>query len=397
MRLQQHHRLAASFFLFSLITGALYSRMPDIQRALQVNEAQLGLTLIGGAIGSLISLTFSSPLIEKLGARTTGLLTLIGSTACYTSVTFLTFAPLAFAMLFIAGLLAGRAGDQSQRPDRPARSALQALADEPCARFLEPGLLRHVAGGGGHPAGGDPRAMASDGRVRGRRGGRVRHALGASSEAPVPETHDSQKPPLIAFPTLALLPLCLIGLVAFLIEGAGVDWSTIYMRDVFQAAPFIGGLGLTLFTAVMAAARIFLGPVVDRYSPRAVVTVLLCISIAGLATVYFAPHPYVAIIGFGMLGGGCSAIYPLVVSASAQRTDRPSSVNVAAVGQISFVVFFLAPPILGFVAHYVGIRWSYVVCLPLVIASLLAIRALPSRAKSPVPGEVLPEPLTPNG
>src|SRR6185437_7733744 len=128
---------------------------------------------------------------------------------------------------------------------------------------------------------------------------------------PLPETHDDEKPPLIAFPTLALVPLCLIGLVAFLIEGAGVDWSTIYMRDVFQAAPFIGGLGLTLFTAVMAAARSCLGPVVDRYSPRTVVTVLLCIRIAGLVAVWLAPHPYVAILGFGMLGGGCSAIYPL--------------------------------------------------------------------------------------
>src|SRR5262249_51681955 len=85
--------------------------------------------------------------------------------------------------------------------------------------------------------------------------------------APLPPHQSDEKPPLIAFPTLALVPLCLIGLVAFLIEGAGVDWSAIYMRDVFQSEPFVGGLGLTLFTAVMAAARIYLGPVIDRYSP----------------------------------------------------------------------------------------------------------------------------------
>jgi len=185
--------------------------------------------------------------------------------------------------------------------------------------------------------------------------------------------------------------------VAFLIEGAGVDWSTIYMRDVFQSPPFIGGLGLTLFTAIMAAARIFLGPVIDRFSPRTVVAVLLGISIVGLGFVWLAPNPYVAIIGFGMLGGGCSAVYPLVVSAAAQRTDRPASINVAAIGQISFVVFFLAPPILGFIAHTIGIRWSYLICLPLVIASLFAIRALPARGKAPTPGEILPEPLSPNG
>jgi MFS family permease len=222
-------------------------------------------------------------------------------------------------------------------------------------------------------------------------------SLAGLEDAPVPPTHDTDKPPLVAFPTLALVPLCLIGCVAFLIEGAGVDWSTIYMRDVFQSPPFIGGLGLTLFTAIMAAARIFLGPVIDRFSPRTVVAVLLGISIVGLGFVWLAPNPYVAIIGFGMLGGGCSAVYPLVVSAAAQRTDRPASINVAAIGQISFVVFFLAPPILGFIAHTIGIRWSYLICLPLVIASLFAIRALPARGKAPTPGEILPEPLSPNG
>ncbi len=103
-----------------------------------------------------------------------------------------------------------------------------------------------------------------------------------------------------------------------------------------------------------------------------------------------------AIIGFGLLGGGCSAIYPVVISAAAQRTDRAAAINVAAVAQISFVVFFLAPPILGFFAHAFGIRWSYVICLPLVIASLLAIRALPSRGQPAMPGQALPEPLPPN-
>jgi predicted MFS family arabinose efflux permease len=66
--LQQHHRLSACLFLFSLASGAMYSRLPDIQRTLGVNEAQLGLVLMGAAVGSLLSLTFSAPLIEKLGA-----------------------------------------------------------------------------------------------------------------------------------------------------------------------------------------------------------------------------------------------------------------------------------------------------------------------------------------
>jgi MFS family permease len=216
-------------------------------------------------------------------------------------------------------------------------------------------------------------------------------------DAPIPPAQQAERPPLIAFPNVGLLPLCLIGIAAFLIEGAGVDWSTIYMRDVFASPPFIGGLGLTLFTGLMAMARIFLGPVIERYSPRTVVAVLLGISVVGLFAVWLAPHQAVAIIGFGLLGAGCSAVYPLVVSAASQRTDRPASINIAALGQMSFVIFFLAPPLLGGVAHLFGIRASYLICLPVIIASLFAVRVLPSRSKAPVPGEILAEPLTPNG
>ena len=396
MLIKPHHRLYSCFFLFSAITGAMYSRMPDIQRALQVNEAQLGLTLIGAAIGSLISLTFASPLIEKLGARTTAYVTVIGSTTCFASLAFLTYAPLAFVMLFIAGLLAGgleiNLNVQIGRLEvLTGRSLMSRAHGFWSIGFFVTSLVAAAIRQAGIPA---PWHLG---------GVLVLEVIGAAyvisgiTTAPMPPTRDTEKPPLIAIPTLALLPLCLIGIAAFMVEGAGIDWSTIYMRDVFQSAPFIGGLGLTLFTLCMSIARLYLGPVIDRLGPRRVVTVLLIVCVVGLFAVWLAPHPYVALLGFALLGGGASAVYPLVVSAAAQRTDRSASANVAAVGQISFVIFFLGPPILGFVAHYIGIRWSYVVCLPLVIGSIFAVSALPARATPATPGEVLPEPLSPNG
>jgi MFS family permease len=86
-----------------------------------------------------------------------------------------------------------------------------------------------------------------------------------------------------------------------------------------------------------------------------------------------------------MIGLGCSSVYPLAVSAAAQRTDRPSSVNVAALAQVSFVVFFLGPPLLGFVAEHWGIRLSYLFVLPVIVAGLLLSSALePRRREGPV-------------
>jgi MFS family permease len=79
------------------------------------------------------------------------------------------------------------------------------------------------------------------------------------------------------------------------------------------------------------------------------------------------------------MGAGCSAVYPLAVSAAAQRTDRAAQVNVAALGQVTFIVFFLAPPLLGFVAEHAGIRTAYLICLPLVVYALFSVKALAPR------------------
>lgn len=396
MRLAQHHRLYACFFLFSMATGAVLSRLPDVQHKLGVTESQLGLTLIGMAIGSLISLTFASPLIERFGARSTALVTVLGTAVLYCSVAFIDWAPLAFLALVAAGLLAGAVEinlnvQLDRREAQLGRGIMSRAHGFWSLGFFVTSLVSAGIRQAGVPielhVGGLLILVLIVGAV----------IISGIEEAPTRvHTAADDQVHRIAFPTWGLLPLCIIGMAAFLVEGAGVDWSTIYMRDVFHAEPFIGGMALTLFTLFMAVARLFIDPFVDRHGARAVATLLLLASALGLVAVAFAPGTAVALVGFALLGLGCSAVYPLAVSAAAQRTDRPAAVNVAAMGQVTFVVFFLAPPLLGFVAQYMNIRDSYLVCLPLIFAALALVRSLPARRGLPA-AQTQPVPTAPQG
>jgi MFS family permease len=103
------------------------------------------------------------------------------------------------------------------------------------------------------------------------------------------------------------------------------------------------------------------------------------LAVGGLL-VFVSPSEALSLLGFALMGVGSSAIFPLAMSAAAQRTDRPSTVNVAALAQTAFVSFLLAPPLLGFVAEHLGIRWSFGIALPLVIASLWLSRVLGASA-----------------
>ncbi|WP_428429630.1 MFS transporter [Pararhizobium sp.] len=381
MTIAPHHRIYTCFFLFAVSLGALLARMPDLQVALGVNKSELGLTLIGMAVGALISLTFSSPLIAHLGARTTAFITILGTAASFAIVPWVGAAPLVFCVLFVAGLLAGA-----------LEINLNVEIDRLEAR-LGRGIMNRAHGF--WSLGFFVTALIASGVRQGEISMQLHLAvtfafvlvvgllaISGIRNAPARAVSHEAKAPLFAVPTVGLLPLCIIGIAAFLVEGAGIDWSAIYMRDVFAVEPFIGGLGLTLFTFFMAMARLFIDPVVDRFGARNVASVLLVLSAIGLTAVWLAPHAYIALFGFALMGGGCSAVYPLAVSAAAQRTDRAAQVNVAALGQVTFIVFFLAPPLLGFIAEHAGIRTSYLVCLPLIIYALFSVKALAPRRGS---------------
>nr|WP_245181209.1 MFS transporter [Sinorhizobium mexicanum] len=360
--------------------GALMARLPDLQQKLGLNESELGLTLTGAAIGALLSLTFGSSIVERLGPRNTALLTVLGIPAVLVFVPWMPSAPHVFGLLVVQGLLAGlleiNLNVEIDRIEAQlGRSVMNrshgfwsvgffvtALISAPI-RQAEVSMHVHLA------------AMLGVALVVGS------VAILGMRKAPPRHTSTAAHAQRIAVPTLGMLPFCLIGIAALLVEGGGIDWSAIYMRDVFEVEPLVGGAGLTLFALFMAVTRLTADPVVDRFGARAVASALLVAAGAGLATVWLAPTPQIALVGFAMMGAGCSAVYPLAISAVVQRTDRPAHVNVAALGQVSFIIFFLGPPFLGLVAHGFGIRNAFLVCLPVICAGLVCTAAFPQRGR----------------
>ncbi|MEO5805839.1 MFS transporter [Devosia sp.] len=393
MTMPPQYRTYSCFFLYGVALGAMLSRIPDLQEHLGISTGELGLTLIGLSIGALIALTFSAPLLDRIGARITGLITILGTAVLFAVVPWLPSAQAVFAVLFCIGLLAGAleimVNVQTDRLEAQFGKTFMSRAHGfwslgffvtamIAAGVRQLGISMHV-----HLA-----VISALVVIAGF------YMINPMVDAPARPNANQDKTPLIAFPSWGLIPLCIIGIAAFLVEGAGVDWSGVYMRDIFQVAPLIGGLGLTLFTLFMAMSRLFADPVIERTSPRLVASVLLGLSALGALMVGLAPAAWVALIGFALLGIGCSAVYPLAVSAAAQRTDRPSSFNVAALGQVSFVIFFLAPPCLGIVAQYLGIRNSYLITLPVIALGLYFAQTLSNRPTAVVHAI---EPATPHG
>jgi MFS family permease len=341
----------------------------------------LGLLLIALSVGVLVGMTFTSRLVEKFGARFTAFVTIFSASALYALVPWMPSAIAVIPLFLVAGLAQG-AFEINANIEADRRESLLGyrIMSRTHGMWSVGFFVTALFGAAARQA-----SMSIElhmfivlmvvlitGSLM----------LAKVENAPArPGSHDGDTPH-VALPTLGLLPLCLVGAAPLLGEGAGIDWSAIYMRDVFAVEPFVGGLSVTIFSLTIAFGRMTTDPVVDRFGPRLVAVVLLSTVATGLVMVAAAPNPFIALVGFGLMGLGCSSVYPLAVSAAAQRTDRPASINVAALGQVTFLVFFAGPPLLGFVAEHFGIRFSYWIVVPVIIAALVTTRALTPAASS---------------
>lgn len=169
-------------------------------------------------------------------------------------------------------------------------------------------------------------------------------------------------------------PLLVIGVVSFMVmggEGAIIDWSGLFLKEVSIAPEALWGAGFLAFSITMTTGR-FLG---DSISQRigSVKIVALGSSIAILG--YFAvlsSQTYWAIFGFALIGLGFSVIIPELFRIGGNVKGIESSQGVAFIAGTGYLGFLTAPPILGFLADSSSLSLSFAVLLGCSVLVLLS-------------------------
>ncbi len=375
LRLGPRQQVYSAFFLYAMAMGGIFPRLGDIQQALGITERALGFALVGTASGTMVSLTLASRWLDRWGH---GRVLRLGLPLMALAFALASWAgsPLAlFLLLLPAGLVIGAVEIVvNLEADRAEHQLGQRLMSRAHACWSIGFFMAGLLGAGAAHLGLSVQAQLAGmvGLVA------LASALLLRGFAPAehrPDAHAGTAPHW-ARPTGHTGLLLMATLGAMVLEGAGIEWSAIYMRDVFSAAPFAAGVAVAVGALAQAGARWVADGFVARHGPVRVARSLQALLGLGAALVLLAPHPGLALLGFALMGVGTSAIFPLAMSAAAQATDRPAAVNVAALAQSSFIAFLLGPPLLGWVATGLGIRWSFGICLPLVLLAWWAARAL---------------------
>ncbi len=165
-------------------------------------------------------------------------------------------------------------------------------------------------------------------------------------------------------------PLMLIGGVSFVVmgsEGAIVDWSGLFLKEVSLAPETIWGAGFLGFQAFMTLGR-FLGDSISaRTGSVKIVALGSIIAIIGYLLV-LATDMYLAILGFALTGLGFSVIVPELFRIGGNVKGVESSQGIAFIAGTGYSGFLVGPVILGFIAEQFSLSLSFITLMACSVA-----------------------------
>jgi fucose permease len=168
-------------------------------------------------------------------------------------------------------------------------------------------------------------------------------------------------------------PLLLLGLISFVSmgsEGAIVDWSGLYLKEVSIAPEALWGAGFLGFQVTMTLGR-FLGDGISAsIGSLKMVALGTLLALSGYLLV-LTTQTYLAIAGFALSGLGFSVMVPEIFRIGGKVKGVDSSQGVAFIAGTGYAGFLCAPPILGFIAE----EWSLITCFVVLLVCALVILA----------------------
>ncbi len=350
--------ICCSFFIQGFSYATWCSRIPDLQRLHQLNDAQLGTLLLALPVGEFISLIPCAELIRRFGSRRMLILAGFGYPLILLLLATLQqvwlLAPTLLLMGFVANLSNTAANTQAVRLEHLYRRSIITLFHGMwsfaglvavvvamlLARFNTT-LLMHMA-----------LVFIGLWSLLSFSGGAL-----LMRDRPTPSTATKSR-----FADWKLSPFILwVGLAALgcmVCEGAIYNWSGVYLRDVLSAKSSQMSAGYFAYMCTMVPLRFVIDRWITRWGIQRILVLSAMAIIGGFLCVTLGTFP-LALLGFAGIGCGTSAVVPICCSLAGKCKSIAPSIAIAEVSMIGFLGFLIMPPLIGFIAHLSGLRTAF--------------------------------------
>ncbi|MGC0422809.1 MFS transporter [Embleya sp. AB8] len=375
------------FFAFSAAVADFLARIPQFKEDLDLDDAQLGLALLGSPVGALVAVQLAGTAAGRWGSKRVARVSVTGGCLALFLPAFAWDLPSLAVGLLVLGALMGftdvAANAQGvaieQQLRRPIMNSLH-------GGYSLGGLFGALVGSGAAALGVTPRVhlsvMAGVLAVAVWAGSRA--LLGAADDPHVREPVSAADPDRAAAPAegglvrllagyRAVVLLALIGLCSFVGEGAVADWSGVHLRETLDSSAGVAGLGFAGMSVAMSVGRFAGDRVVERFGPVRVLRVGALIAALGMTLALVTPWPAVSVLGFTLFGVGVAPVAPVTFSAAGNTPGVPAAWAISRVTGIAYLGLLAGPPVIGFIAHRTGLTTA--LAIPAVLVAIIALTA----------------------
>ena len=361
-----HLGVTLSFFTLGLSAGNYVSRIPDLKSKLELSNSVLGICLLMMSLGVLVALGPIGKLAAKYGSSRTLVIATTALLLVAPAVGLAQSAVTLSAALFFFGMTVA-----SQ--DVSMNTHGVTLEQKSGLRFMSRfhafwsvgGLVGSIMGG-----------LFAQAEI-----GVFLHFVSVSiviavitfygSQLLLPAESDKhvyaeehkvkrKKPPLI-------LVMGLLGLAASIGEGSAGDWGGVLARETFGASHFVSTIPFIAFSFTMVVGRFFGDQLASKFGPNRILKVGGFIGGIGLAAGLLVGGSAGVIFGWLFFGAALSAVIPLLFSAAGSMANKrfqgaiSPAEAVAMISGISYFGFIVGPPLMGFLADVITLRWAMLV------------------------------------
>ena len=364
----EQHSTRLLFLLAGFGAASWASLVPVAKAATGVNEGQLGLVLLCLGIGSLLAMPVSGVVSTRHGCRKVLMVCGVALCACLPLLASVQNVFTLAAALFFFGAMIGtfdcvmniQAVIVERDSKRPLMSGFHGF-------YSLGGLLGAATTSTIMDLGVSPFATVSAIALAG-----VLLLMGIRRHV-LPYGNPAEGPPF-ALPRGEVLFLGMLCMTVFLVEGSMMDWSAVMLTENHGMPVAQAGYGFAAFSLTMTFGRLTGDRIVARVGRRSVVTVGGLLAMGGILLATLVPFWQAALLGYAMVGLGCSNIVPVLFTAVGRQTSMPQSVAVPAMSTLGYAGVLAGPAAIGFIAHHSSLPMAF-----LLVAALMLFVAISGR------------------
>ena len=172
---------------------------------------------------------------------------------------------------------------------------------------------------------------------------------------------------LLALPRGIIVFVGMTAFIAFLSEGAVMDWGGVYLTTVRGMDLALAGTGYSVFSTAMLTMRFLGDRVVQRIGALLVAVGGALLAFGGILLVMFAPVDALLYVGFFAIGIGSANIVPVFFSLMGRQNVMPVSAAVSAVSTMGYLGILAGPAAIGFVSSLTTLQTAFAMLAALSI------------------------------